>query len=389
MRSTIRTFCFGLMVLVLVVPQQVSAQAPAAPPMTLWRFLGIPQAAAKVNAQVFNRRGNTPRLESKPPLKPISDPANLAPDMPKPIQAAAKIKQAEDMAPQKKKAIKYLAEIGCGCYDKQGEVTDALVAAMDDCTEGVRVEAVAAIQTAASEDPCCNCGSKCCCNEKILKKLAELAYERGPDGCYLEPSERVRQAAAEALTVCCTTQEPIEVLQEKDDSGKQIEQRENGSTEGGLEDNPPAPPAGADGSVTMSIGSPSHLSTFIDTGFGTKPQPLANRTIPAQQVAATNVAPISPQMQKEVVAEKIAEVVPRRGEVTYVNVVDGIARVKFGSEGRVPERATVRAYHKFLFTTSDIGEYVVVAWNEGEAIIRKADSLGIGKLSRGDMIIVK
>ena len=388
MRSLIRNLCVGLMVLVLLAPQAVRAQAPAAPPVTLWRFLGIPQAAQKVNAQVFNRRGNTPRLESKPPLKAISDPANLAPDMPKPIQAAAKIKQAEDMAPQKKKAIKYLAEIGCGCYDKQGEVTDALVAAMDDCTEEVRLDSVEAIKTAASADPCCNCGSKCCCNEKILKKLAELAYERGPDGCFVEPSERVRQAAAEALTVCCTTEEPIQILDEQPNGGKKLEGVPDSAAPEGNGEGQPVP-ADPDAPVTMNTQGPLSLSSFIDTGKGTQSEPRPAGSIPAQQVSAKTVAPASPQMRQDVVAEKIAEVVPRRGEVTYVNVQDGVARVKFTADGTLEARTLVRAYHRFLFTTSEIGEYEVIAWSEGEAIIRKADGRGLGKLARGDTIIVK
>ncbi len=390
MRAVVRAFCLGLIVTVLIAPNRAVAQAPAAPPVTLWRFLGIPQAAAKVNAQIFNRRGNTPRLEKRPPLKPISDPANLAPDMPKPIQAAAKIKQAEDMAPQKKKAIKYLAEIGCGCYDKQGEVTDALVAAMDDCTESVRLDAVQAIETAAGGEPCCNCGSKCCCNEKILKKLAELAYERGDDGCYKEPSERVRQAAAKALTVCCTTQEPIEVLQEKPgEGGGGIERPADATPESGGEEQTQPTPAEPAGAVTIDAPNDFSLSAFIDAGTGARPQPRRQGTIAAQTVAATTVTPSSPQMQPAVVAEKIAEGVPRRGEVSYVNTAEGFARVKFAGDGVVPAQTMVRAFHKFLFNTSEIGEYMVIASNAGEVVIRKPDGMNIGKLSRGDLILVK
>lgn len=448
MRRTILTLCLAFTALGLAIPQQCMAQAN--PPMTLWRFLGIPQARAKVNSQLFNRRGNAPRMETKPPLKPISDPANLEPDMPEPIKAAAKIKQAEDMAPQKKKAIKYLAKIGCGCYDKFGEVTDALVAAMDDCTEDVRLDAVQAIMTAASEDPCCNCGSKCCCNEKILKKLAELAYERGPDGCHLEPSERVRQAAVEALMTCCTTQEPIEVLEEENGGG-------GGDVEGA--DDPPPPPPEIDDSVTMqyaplrsgaTFGVPGQsvtpssgqnrrqtfapppiqqppvsessqqapaleapaaqatdtddsdrlaLSAFIDTGITPKPGKTQKRTVPAQLVAdrgthappsgKTELVKGKPATAKEENSEDLPDVLPRRGQVTYVNLQEGFARVKFTSMGQLPEQTRIRAFHKFLLHTSEVGEYVVIAWNQGEAIIRKADGIGVGKLARGDTILVK
>ena len=50
---------------------------------------------------------------------------------------------------------------------------------------------------------CSNCKMRSCCSEEISNKLYEIAYERDENGCYLEPSERVRLAAAEALRVCC------------------------------------------------------------------------------------------------------------------------------------------------------------------------------------------
>jgi hypothetical protein len=164
--------------------------------------LGIPQGLNKAHTQFFNRHGNTPRLEKKPPLLNLADPSNLESEIPA-IKAAAEIKQAEDLKPQKIKAIKYLASIGCGCYDKDEKITKALIAAMEDCTEEVRVEAVKAVMEAASGECCVYCSQKNCCNEKVVEQLYKTAYEMDDEGCYLEPSERVRQAAAEALQVCC------------------------------------------------------------------------------------------------------------------------------------------------------------------------------------------
>ena len=184
------------------------AVAPPAAPTTLWSFMGIPQGINKVNGALFNRRGNHPFLEKKPPLKSIADPANLASENPA-IKRAAQVKQEEDLKPQKIKAIKYLAEIGCGCYDKDGSITKAMVAAMDDCTEDVRLAAVEAINTAGSGEQCENCKQKSCCNEVVVKKLAEIVYERDEHGCYKEPSERVRKAAEEAMCACCTGRGPL------------------------------------------------------------------------------------------------------------------------------------------------------------------------------------
>ena len=178
------------------------AQVPAAPTSTIWRFMGIPQGMQKIRDATINRRGNHPRLERKDPLKRIADPANLESKNPA-IKAAAEIKQAEDMKAQKIKAIKFLATMGCGCYDKEGKITDALIAAMDDCTPDVRLAAIEAIETAADGNCCTKCGSTSCCSEKVTKRLSEIAYERDDTGCPLEPSAEIREAAAKALCTCC------------------------------------------------------------------------------------------------------------------------------------------------------------------------------------------
>ncbi len=182
------------------------AVAPASTP-TLWSFLGIPQGVKKVQGALTNRKGNHPKTEPKNALKALNDPANLIAEN-KAIKKAAEVKVAEDLKPQKIKAIKYLTSIGCGCYDKGEEVTNALIASAEDCTEEVRLATMQAIQGAAANKCCGNCGQVCCCNEKMLKKLAEVAYERDSTGCYKEPSKRVRDAAAAALRTCCPNGEP-------------------------------------------------------------------------------------------------------------------------------------------------------------------------------------
>src|SRR5688572_21099477 len=80
--------------------------AVAQPPPTVWHALGIPQTFTKVRDGRLNRKGNHPAREAKPPLKKLADPENLKSDVPA-IKAAAEIKQQEDLAPQKIKAIKY------------------------------------------------------------------------------------------------------------------------------------------------------------------------------------------------------------------------------------------------------------------------------------------
>lgn len=176
--------------------------------------MGIPQGFQRVRDVLTNRRGNRPGLERRDPLKRIADPENLESENPA-IKKAAEVKKAEDMKAQKIKAIKYLAKIGCGCYDKDGEVTAALLAAMDDCTPDVREAAIEAVEDAAGCECCKQCGSKSCCNEEITAKLSEIAYEKDDTGCSLEPNADVRRAAARALCKCCPGGPPMGPIEEE------------------------------------------------------------------------------------------------------------------------------------------------------------------------------
>jgi hypothetical protein len=103
------------------------------------------------------------------------------------------------LAPQKIKAIKYLGTIGCGCYQKEG-VREALLDSLDDCTEEVRYEAALALCRAAGTN-CDKCGTTCC-DAKVMNKLKALADGTDEQCCNKESSERVRDAARQALGAC-------------------------------------------------------------------------------------------------------------------------------------------------------------------------------------------
>jgi hypothetical protein len=144
--------------------------------------------------------GNHPKLERKPALKGIADPANQASDNPA-IKAAAKIKADQDLAPQKIKAIKFLATVCCGCAKNGAEVKQALLMAMEDCTEEVRYEAAMALCQCAG-NPCTLCNKGSCCDADVMTKLQKIATGQDEKGCWYEPSSRVRAAAQNALSAC-------------------------------------------------------------------------------------------------------------------------------------------------------------------------------------------
>jgi hypothetical protein len=118
------------------------------------------------------------------------------------IQAAAKIKLDKRQKRLKIASLKYLAKVGCGCYEQQFKVSEALLAAMADCDEDVRMKAVEAVCKTLCDGQCQVCEKTGCCNLAISKKLYEMAYLTDENGCPREPNEAIRQLAHEAYCLC-------------------------------------------------------------------------------------------------------------------------------------------------------------------------------------------
>jgi len=183
-----------------------AASALQSGPGTFWNWLGIPQGTQKLRDARLNRRGNHPEWERVPPPKRIADPENLKSPNPA-IATAAKIKKDQDLAPQKIKAIKYLGEIACCCPTNKEAIKNALLAALDDCTDEVRLEAALAICRAAG-NPCTICNQCSCCTADVMNKLDEMANGQDEQGCWIEPNAGVREAASMALEACRSVRRP-------------------------------------------------------------------------------------------------------------------------------------------------------------------------------------
>lgn len=200
--------------IVYVLGTSIGCVANPVPIPTLWDKLGIPQAHAILRDSTINRSGRHPGLEKKPPLLKIADPANLKPEKPEMIQVAAKIKTEQDQKKQKIKAIKFLADVNCGCYNKDDAVAKAFLAALDDCDPDVRMAAIEGLSKAAGS--CSKCKTGCettCCTEDIYKKLQDIATGVDAKGCFKEPVKAIRTAAAGLMRACgCPTPKPLEEL---------------------------------------------------------------------------------------------------------------------------------------------------------------------------------
>lgn len=408
--------------MVLAAGTGTYGQAPAGP-NTLWRFLGIPQGINKIRDATFNRRGNLPALERKPPLKAIADPANLESTDPA-IKAAAQAKQDEDLAKQKIKAIKYLAKLGCGSYDKRYKVgpKKALMAALDDCTEKVRYEAAKAIRNAA-ENRCELCGGTCCCDEEMVDKLFDVAYGRSEDGCcWKEPSERVREMAKEALMACCAAH--------PDRGGVTVETTEGEVTPTPIEgevtptpqngeatpDNPPPQPNGSSAyflrrprglGKAAQASKPSsrseHDVQLLPTSVPEEGAPLPTRPAASakkprqarhlergpdfQQVSHNqpraksrerSTAPAElPEAPVGLIEGKVADIVHDRGYVV-LDLADGKT---------LPTGTCVKLNHRFAFTTKCLGELEVISASGGKILARPVGSLSLATITRGDEVV--
>lgn len=213
------------------------AQAPT-PPNTIWSFFGIPQTWEATKDAHSNRLGNNPERERVPPLKKIADPENLKSPNPA-IKTAAKIKAESDLVPQKIKAIKYLGTIACCCPANKDKVKAALLASLSDCNAGVRQAAAQAICYAAG-NRCSVCNTCSCCGADVMNKLAEMAEGKTPSGCWLEPSEAVRTAAANALASCKSVKQPTPATPETPPPAEQPVPREERAPIGPPRPKPPA-----------------------------------------------------------------------------------------------------------------------------------------------------
>ena len=192
----------------------VGCVANPVPIPTFWDKLGIPQATAILRDSTINRGGRFPGLEKKPPLLKIADPANLKPEKPEMIKVAAKIKTEQDQKKQKIKALKFLADVNCGCYNKDDAVAKAFLAGLDDCDPDVRTAAIEGLSKAAGS--CSKCKTGCettCCTEDMNKKLTDIATGKDDKGCFKEPVAEIRSAAAALVRKCgCPTPKPLEEL---------------------------------------------------------------------------------------------------------------------------------------------------------------------------------
>lgn len=402
MRVTRLTLAYLGLIALFCGVAAAEAQEPK-PPTTLWTFLGFPPAH-KVHDHLSNHKGNHPGLERKPPRLAIADPKNLKSPVPA-IKKAAEVKEQEDLAPQKIKAIKYLAIIGCGCYNRDGSITEALLAALDDCTETVRLAAAEAIADSAGGDVCENCGEHSCCSKEIHDRLMKMAYETNKEGCLIEPSERVRRAAIRALMVCPPQEELPQIR------GRELPPGERELPPGTLpEVIPPAPAPAPPEAAVPTPADPALIPPADAKTEEIRQLPRSSRRTAQQgRLAVTAVAShrqaeaaspgqlpgdqetqsLPPIVEPPVAEnEQAAAVIVHTGVVEFVDFKKRLVVVRTYNEGQLPTGAMVQASHRFLTGPAVVGRLQVVASEPGFATLQPLNGVHVTKIARGDQINV-
>ena len=355
-------------------------EAVAQSPPTIWHALGIPQACKHIHATTFNRRGNHPKFEKKPPLKALADPANLLSDVPA-IKKAAEIKAQEDLAPQKIKALKYLANIGCGCY---GGVAEALTAALEDCTEEVRYQAALAIVQALSSN--CQVCQKTCCTKELAAKMYERVYGQDADGCFLEPSDRVRGVLMRALDDCPPDMRDVAPVDEAIDP-----LIDPGGGTPSLRDAPPAAPL-PQPPETEALFAPPPAEASAGGQMEDRPANPAGRDGTQRSLLHnTSAGSFAYEVAREeaLLFEPAPEVATTMqqvtGEVIEGKSSRGFARILFDHNWQPPIGTELDVFHHYVLGTEFTGRLVIAEY-DGNYAIAAPQPWDKVKVARGDHV---
>lgn len=400
---------------------------PNSGPPSLAGFVGVPTVSQSMDNRV-NANGNNPQRERMDPLLRLADPANMADGKPPAVKAAAKIKAQKDMKCQKAKAIKYLATIGCSCYDKDGEITKALQASLTDCDEEIRLLTVQAIMQTASDGPCQQCGSGSCCKKELVEQLSKMAWEVDDTGCWIEPSARVRAMAAQAAQMCCPyappemNSTPVPEVPQSNPQPEGVQTplappatQPQGSDDGDSADDEASlhrvhrdkSIAVVDGESEIEtpdlLASSEGAAAATDDGeeapgraficnndepvviYRNLAVPVPVDRWPGHSTSAGGQVHMRPTVKKQVAGKDPST----RGIVRYVDEVKGVAHIEFSGKTRVEPGTRVVVHHQVLFGKLASAEHLeVVASEPGAATVRAIGASRITKVFSGDQVVV-
>lgn len=378
----------------------------------------------KIKDNKANRNGCHPERERIPWLKRIAAKENLeSPN--KAIKRAAQIKEQEDLVKQKIKAIKYLGIMGCCCYDEDGSVTEALLAALDDCTPLVRKTTVEVI----SGNFCGRTGpNTCTCKKELVEKLADMAWGIDDKGCYKEPDPEIRGLAAQVVCSCCPNSSPGPVAEPMQPQPVNPVQEPIPETipDGGDPAAPavPAPNApmtfNADGlgradvagfiekdySGEMPFCKPVEpgiltvsseevvIADLVDKQYSANPpscQPMGYALVPEagdEAVAVDYGTPTSLPIVRDSVRTRSAEA-GLRGKIEAVDARNSAVSVQLERSVVLPVGTRMVVFHRYVMgKLASVAEFEVVGGSAGNCVVRPVGSPSVSRATVGATIMV-
>jgi hypothetical protein len=314
--------------------------------------------------------------------------------------------------------------IGCGCYPG---VADAFAAALEDCTEEVRYVAAQAIGDAAGNQ--CERCNESCCKKDLVEKMVMRAYERDEEGCYIEASERVREALKKSLCVCCPHRAGEFSQMEMGGTG---DDRPPGDTRPPGDNTPPPGDGDAPGPINPdpsgtsvpdrqaeSMQVPGDPLTPVSTATSSRrtkttssrrtwqnkaaqvnaEEEFSETPIAGGRVSDADEAAVAPrQAPARTVATATTEAYetvrnvspvagPVRGHVVATNAARGMVEIHFQGEAKPARGDEILIYHSYLLGRELVGSLQVVGY-DGDHVIGAFRGSRTFKVASGDEAVV-
>jgi hypothetical protein len=204
--------------------------------------------------------------------------------------------------------------------------------------------------------------------------MAKIAYERDDHGCYLEPSERVREAAAEALQNCCPNDSPPVIVPaekpkeaDREAGGEEIEERELRETSPDSP-TPPTPQQPGDAEPLPPGPAPSAA-----TGVGLPPMPDPSAAAAVRQTSGTDAGTPTSEYGYGVIID--------------VSSLHGLAHVHFDQPNtQAPIGSEIGVYERQGAQRRLLAKLQIVDSFPGSANVT-GSAEDLARISRGDIVL--
>lgn len=238
----------------------------------------------------------------------------------------------------------------------------------------------------ATGQGCTSCQERSCCNPAIVDQLAKMAYERRSDGCWYEPSARVRKAAQETLQLCCPSYGPIEIVEEEEDGDRERRGDDTGRGDDVPEPADPVPNDSDAADVSMTTDPAPVPRSALLAAFGESREVVATRiTDDGASVNPRNGLDPWPAGMDPETGEPIAIY----GTVWRIDREAGTVEIHLdNNDMTVPTGSSAEVFHRYLLGVRKVASLQVVEFDAGLVEARQAAGGHLPRIARGDGVAI-